>query len=128
MSAAAVDLNNTHVEGEVRLLGANIGGQLNCREGTQLINPKGTALSADGLGASSVNLSDTHVEGAARLLGANIGVQLNCSGGTELINPGGHALLADSCQVGGSLIFSLGETSVGSVNLAYAQIGTLGDN
>jgi hypothetical protein len=61
-------------------------------------------------------------------VGANIGVQLNCSGGTELINPGGHALLADSCQVGGSLIFSLGETSVGSVNLAYAQIGTLGDN
>jgi uncharacterized protein YjbI with pentapeptide repeats len=69
MSAAAVDLNNTHVEGEVRLLGANIGGQLNCREGTQLINPKGTALSADGLGASSVNLSDTHVEGGDEIRG-----------------------------------------------------------
>jgi hypothetical protein len=70
----------------------------------------------------------THVEGETRFVGANIGVQLNCSGGTQLINPGGHALNADSCQVGGSLIFSLGETSVGSVNLAYAQIGTLADN
>ena len=45
-----------------------------------------------------------------------------------LTNPGGHALMADSCQVGGSLFFALGETSVGSVNLAYAQIGTLADN
>jgi uncharacterized protein YjbI with pentapeptide repeats len=128
MSAAAVDLNNTHVEGAVRLLGANIGGQLACNVGTELLNPEGTAFNADGISASSVNLVGTHVEGETRFVGANIGVQLNCSGGTELINPGGHALLADSCQVGGSLIFSLGETSVGSVNLAYAQIGTLGDN
>jgi hypothetical protein len=45
-----------------------------------------------------------------------------------LINPGGHALMADNYQVWSSLFFALGETSVGSVNLAYAQIGTLADN
>jgi uncharacterized protein YjbI with pentapeptide repeats len=176
MSASGIFLAGTHVEGEVRLLGANFSGQLNCRAGTRLINPKRTALSADGISVSSVSLSDTHVEGAARLVGANIGGQLACDEGTELINPGGyaldaarltagdvflkgthakgevrlvganiggalvclqdaklinpdgHALLADSCQIGGGLIFSLGETSVGSVNLAYAQIGTLADN
>jgi hypothetical protein len=128
MSTSSVSLSDTHVEGEVRLLGANISGQLTCNEGTELINPGGYALNAYGTSASSVSLSDAHVEGEARFVGANIGGQLNCSGGTELINPGGHALNADSCQVGGSLFFSLGETSVGSVNLAYAQIGTLADN
>ena len=63
-----------------------------------------------------------------RFLGANIGDQLDCSGGTELINPGGHALTAEGCQVGHALHFSLREPSVASVNLAYAEIGTLADN
>jgi uncharacterized protein YjbI with pentapeptide repeats len=92
MSAGGVFLIGTQVEGEVRLLGANIGGQLNCSGGTRLINPKGTALIADYMSVSSVSLRDTHVEGAARLLGANIDGQLACQQGTELINPGGHAL------------------------------------
>ena len=78
--------------------------------------------------ASGVVLADTHIKGEVRPLGANIGIQLICSGGAVLINPGGHALMADSCQLWGSLVFALGETSVGSVNLAYVQIGTLADN
>jgi hypothetical protein len=125
ISASRVQLGASHVEGEVSFLGADIGSQLNCVEGTELINPNGTALNADSISASSVQLRAIHVKGEATFVGANIGSQLNCSGGTELINPGGHALMADSCRVGGSLFFSLGETSVGSVNLAYAQIGTL---
>ena len=39
-------LSDTQVEGEVSLLGANLSGQLGCGEGTKLINPEGTALSA----------------------------------------------------------------------------------
>jgi hypothetical protein len=128
MSASGIFLVGTHVEGEVRLLGANIGGQLNFYGGTELINPGGEALNADGASASSMNLASIHVEGQVRFVGGHIGGQLGIAGGTELINPGGHALLADSCQVGGGLVFSPGVTFVGSVNLGYAQIGTLADN
>jgi hypothetical protein len=140
MTAGDVLLIGTHAEGEMRLLGANIGGHLFCIRGAKLINSvsphalsaygisvRGNALNAEGISASGVSLADAHVEGEVRLLGANISGQLNCEG-TELINPGGNALMADSCQVGGSLFLSLGETSVGSVNLAYAQIGNLADN
>jgi len=128
ISANSVSLADTHVEGEVRLLGANIGGQLNFYGGTELINPGGEALNADGASASSMNLASIHVEGQVRFVGGHIGGQLGIAGGTELSNPGGHALLADSCQVGGGLVFSPGVTFVGSVNLGYAQIGTLADN
>jgi hypothetical protein len=44
MSASDVVLEDAHLEGEVRLLGATLSGQLGCREGTKLINPEGTAL------------------------------------------------------------------------------------
>src|SRR5215211_1455780 len=60
MSASDVFLRDTHVEGEVRLVGANLRGQLSCDEGTKLINPGGSALSADALSASDVFLRDTH--------------------------------------------------------------------
>ena len=80
MSASGVFLADTHVKGEVRLLGANISGQLNCVEGTELINPEGTALNADGISASSVVLGAIHVKGKTSFVGANIGIQLICSG------------------------------------------------
>lgn len=128
MSVSSVSLRDTHVEGTARLVGANIAGPLVCQQGAKLINRGGHALNAYGVSASSVSLNATHVEGEVRFLGANIGDQLDCSGGTELINPSGHALNAEGCQVGRVLHFSLEEPSVGSVNLAYAQIGTLADN
>jgi uncharacterized protein YjbI with pentapeptide repeats len=48
MSASVVFLENIRVEGEVRLVGANLGGEFGCREGTKLINPGGYALNAQG--------------------------------------------------------------------------------
>ena len=48
MSSSDVSLRDTHVEGEVRLLGANLGGHLSCSKGTKLINPGGYALNAEG--------------------------------------------------------------------------------
>jgi uncharacterized protein YjbI with pentapeptide repeats len=125
-SGGSLDLRRTHLR-KISLVRAEFRGLVGLSE-VYLSNPKSRALNAERMSAAAVDLNNTHVEGEVRLLGANIGGQLACNVGTELINPGGHALLADSCQVGGSLIFSLGETSVGSVNLAYAQIGTLGDN
>jgi hypothetical protein len=125
-SGASLRLTRTHLR-RISLLRADFRGIVGLSE-VSLSYPQRRALNAECTSASGVFLADTHVKGEVRLLGANISGQLNCKGGTELINPGGHALMADSCRVGGSLFFSLGETSVGSVNLAYAQIGTLADN
>jgi hypothetical protein len=130
MSASGIYLIDTHVEGEVRLAGANISGQLHCSDGTKLINPEGRALNAFSMSARDVILYDTHVEGEVRLAGANISGQLHCTNGTKLINPipGGTALEAEGCHVGSVFSFHLGEAAVGTVNLAYAQIGTLYDD
>jgi len=127
LSARGVVLEDTQVEGEVRLLGADLCGSLSCREGTRLINPKCRALNAEAMSASSVFLQHTHVKGEVRLAGAALS-HLECSKDTRLINPEGKALYAYSCQVEGLLIFELGEAAVGKVNLAYAQIGTLDDD
>ena len=73
-------------EGEVQLLHANIGGNLNC-EGGKFHNSGGKALFADGLTTQgTVSLSEGFsAEGAVRLLGANIGGDLSCEGGSFII-------------------------------------------
>jgi uncharacterized protein YjbI with pentapeptide repeats len=127
-SASNVLLGGTYVEGEVNLSSADISGQLICGEATELINPKGTALQAVSTSASNVKLYGIHFKGEVDLSSADISGGLFFSEGTKLINHGGYALKAPSCQVGGALFFQLGETAVGKVNLAYAQIGTLHDD
>lgn len=74
-------------EGEVRLLAAKIGGQLNCAGGkfhNRTNDASGAAFSCDDANVSgSVLLSDGFAaEGQVRLLGANIGGDLACAGGT----------------------------------------------
>ena len=98
LNASTMFLLNTHVEGGVRLVGANIRGPLNCI-GAHLINPKGDALTGDGLQASFVYLNNAHVEGRVRLLGAKISGNLDCIG-AHLINQEGRALSGDSLDVG----------------------------
>jgi hypothetical protein len=81
--------------GEVRLVGAHIGGQLDL-SGATLTNPDGLALFADGITV------DQHMfcgegfaaHGKVRLPSAHIGGQLNFNGAT-LTNPDGEALNAD---------------------------------
>ncbi len=70
-------------EGEVRLLGAKIGGQLNCIGGA-FRNAGGIALDGDGAEITGdVFLSGGFTaEGEVRLLGAKIGGDLACIGGT----------------------------------------------
>jgi uncharacterized protein YjbI with pentapeptide repeats len=128
MSASNVFLDDAHVEGEMSLSGAELSGQLACREGTELINPEGGALRADSMSASNVFLQDIHVEGEVSFVRANISGQLSFDEGTKLINPDGYALIAEGCKVEGALVFRLGDTAVGLVNLAYAEIGTLADD
>ncbi len=112
--------------GEVRMLGAEIGGNLECGKGT-FTNKDGNALSADRVKVTgSVFLRDGFAAtGAVRMLGAEIDGDLACSNGT-FTNKGGDALSADGIKVAGSLILRTA-TANGAITLTAAQIGTLID-
>ena len=114
---------NFSAEGEVRLLGANIGGNLDCGGG-RFNNPGKYALSTDSLTTKGdVNLGDSFsAEGMVRLIGANIGGILSCVNG-EFHNPNGTALLADGLTTKGDVYLMQGFSANGEVRLPGAKIG-----
>jgi hypothetical protein len=117
----------------VRLLGAHIGGSLDC-DGAVLRNDSGSALAADGLEVRQAvflrggfTATGADCDGAVRLLGANIRVQLDC-GGAVMRNDSGPALHADGLEVGQDVFLRGGFTATGAggdgaVRLASARIG-----
>ena len=115
--------DNFFAEGEVRLLGANIGGNLDCTDG-KFHHLGKYALVADGLATKgSVNLLDGFfAEGEVRLLGANIGGNLNCIGG-KFHNLGGNALNVDGMTTKGSVNLRSKFSAEGEVRLLGANIG-----
>lgn len=119
--------------GAVRLIGAHIGGSLNC-DGAVLTNKSGPALHADSMQADDeVVLSfgfrgeaDTEI-GAVRLFGAHIGGSLWCYDAL-LNNESGPALHADSLETGGAVLLNEGfraqaNSANGAVRLIGANIG-----
>ena len=115
-------------QGEVRLLGADIGGDLDCAGG-EFHNLGGEALNADGLKTrGTVFLAGGFsAEGEVRLLGADIGGPLACGGG-KFHNPNGFALIAERARLGGGLLWRGIKEGKGVVNLAYAKAGVLTDD
>ncbi|MFL6856887.1 MAG: hypothetical protein ACJ8EB_03145 [Allosphingosinicella sp.] len=111
-----------HASGEVRLLGANIGGNLDCRAGL-FENPSGDALSCDGSVISgSIIAAGCHAKGNVRLHAVTIGGDLDVRGGL-LETPGRHALSGDGANVSGSIYLSQGFRAVGQVRLVAAVSG-----
>jgi hypothetical protein len=106
----------------VRLLGARIGGDLECSGGA-FKNPGKNALSADRADVKGgVFLSEGfNAEGGVGLIGTQIGASLTCSGGI-LRNPGKDALTADDANVRGSVFLNDGFRAEGAVWLLGAQI------
>lgn len=75
-------LSGLHAEGEVRLYGAQIGGDL-FAPGSELKGVKGLAVDAQNLHVSGdVNLYQATATGELRLTGAQVAGDLECSGGT----------------------------------------------
>lgn len=109
--------------GEVRLVGANIGGDLVC-VGGHFSKPDGSPLNADGIQVrGGVFLRDKFkAKGEVRLIGANIGGTLECDG-AHFSNPDGDALYAEGIQVGGSVFLRNGFKAKGGVLLRGANIG-----
>jgi len=115
--------NGFSAEGEVRLVGAQIGGSLVCSAGT-FKNPGQKALTADRADVKGgVFLRDAFsAEGDVRLLGARIGGDLDCRGGT-FKNPGKNALHGDGTNVRGFVYLRDGFSAEGAVRLLGARIG-----
>ncbi|MFZ0246623.1 hypothetical protein [Candidatus Binatus sp.] len=114
--------NGFHAEGEVRLVGAAIGGNLNAEEGT-FRNPAGNSLNADGIKVSGdvfLNNGFSSV-GEVRLLGAEIGGNLDAEDGT-FKSSNEDALSADGIKVSGDVFLSKGFRSAGNVRLLGAKI------
>lgn len=116
--------------GTLRLLGANIGGQLDA-ENARITNEAGPGLAADGCQVEGIFFLDrTHIAGtgelgAVRLSGARIGSQLSCAE-TRISNSSGPGLAADGLVVEDS--FSLGNARVagtgeyGAISLHSAKV------
>jgi hypothetical protein len=109
-------------KGEVCLLGANIGGDLDCNGG-EFENPEGDALSCDCITTQgAVFLCDGFkAKGEVRLLGAKIGGNLECTGG-EFENPDRDALSGDNLTLQGGMYLRDGFKAKGGVRLIGANI------
>jgi hypothetical protein len=139
--------NGFAANGEVRLLGAQIGSGLHCDAGTFKNPPQkdatgsGKALSADGIDvkgsvflragftpSGEVRTSFTS-SGEVRLVGAQIGGNLECDAG-NFTNPpqkgvdgSGKALNADGIDVKGSVFLRAGFTPSGEVRTSFTASG-----
>ncbi len=117
--------------GAVRLLGAKIGGNLECDGGEFAgADEDGRALHCDGIDVGGgVFLRKCAVKsGAVRLPGAKIGGVLDCSGGTFAgADKDGDALVCDGIDVGGGVFLRNGFTARGAVRLLVATIETVLD-
>jgi len=117
--------NNTpfHAVGEIRLLAADIRGNLTCRGGW-FANPKGGALTCDGIKVSGDVVLDNgfFAKGEVRLLGAEIGGDLNCCGG-RFTHVEGNALNCNGIKVVGNVFLKNGFNADGAIRLVGADIG-----
>ncbi len=120
---------NFVADGAVRLLGADIAGQLNIGSATITgTDTDDNALNAERMKVGgSVFLNDGFTaNGAVRLLGADIAGQLNCGGATITgANKDGNALVADEVKVGGAVFLNDGFTATGAVHLSGARVDGL---
>jgi len=123
----AVFLRRVEAKGEVRMLGARIGGDLSCTGG-RFENASGKALFADRLEArGGVYLKKVRAKGEVRLLGARIGGDLECDGG-QFENPARKALNADGARVTGTFFWRDGSDADGALDLTAAEIGDINDD
>jgi len=116
-----VSLRDAVAKGEIRLLGATIGGNLDCSKG-QFSNEKAGALMADGVKVEgAVFLRGVKAEGEVRLPGAMIGTNLECDAG-NFHNEKKYALTADAMEVQGNVFLRKGFMAEGGINLQGVKI------
>ena len=120
------------IEGEVNLLGSELGGSLAIFNNEVVANPSArkpfAALSLDNM-RIGVDLdlgTNCQFTGQVRLVCAQVARNVNCSASTFLaseFDPNRTALTAYGCSVGGSLLLADGFRSDGIVDLSYLKVG-----
>jgi len=114
-------------EGQVRLPGAKIGGQLACSKG-QFCNKDGHAILADGLEVKGTVLLNEgfKAEGTVSMAGAKIGGFLDCTNGIfvdgEMIENSIMAIFANSLKVENLFCQGKGFRAEGEISLVRAKI------
>ena len=117
--------------GEVRLLGANIGGKLDCGGGA-FDNPKGYALNAERVKTGGHVYLNKHAheksepfiaDGRVRFANADIGGNFNCKGGQFSYRGDEPVIAAGGLRSRGAVFFSHGFSVKGNVALHVARIG-----
>jgi hypothetical protein len=127
LSARDLDLSGSTLTGPVRLLGADIAGQLDCR-GAKLTgkDKDGYALDADlmKVGAGVGLHEGFTADGAIRLGYADITGQLLCGGATLTAQDNEReALFAAGMKVSGDVFLDEGFTAAGAINLRSIDVG-----
>ena len=109
--------------GKVSLLGADIGGNLNCIGG-QFADPGNEALlvSHAKIGGGVFLSRGFSAKGAVHMIGTNVGGSLKCSGG-EFRNKDGNAINASQAKIGKDVLLDKGFLAEGEVRLLGASIG-----
>jgi hypothetical protein len=127
---AAGEITPVTAAGAIRLVGADVTGQLSCR-GAKLTgkNNQGDALSADGMKVGGDVLLDQEftAAGAIRLRSARIGGSVALRPAT-LAGSGMLALNAATAQITGELVWEPDWPVSGQVNLEGAAVGHLVDD
>jgi hypothetical protein len=116
-------------DGEVELMGAQIGGNLECSGGrfeqgltADRIKVGGDVILSTLKDAKGKVLGRFLAEGEVRLIGAQIGGELNCNGGCYK-NPADRALYAEGARVEGAVLLGDGLRADGEVDFTGARIG-----
>jgi len=115
--------NGFLVDGEVRMLGIDIQGELDASHG-KFNNARGCSLRADRarIRAAVLMHGSFFARGTLRLSDVEIGGNLECLGGF-LDTPQGDALFADGMSTNGAVLLRDGFGARGTIRLVYADIG-----
>ncbi len=126
-TAGNVHLQKVTASGEIRLLGAKLGGNLDCVGATLEAHQGGKALHADGLDTQGgVFLRDVTAKGKIRLLGAKLGGDLVCINVKPASENANVTLSCDRMRAEGT--FFLGNCRFsGPLSLAGAHVAALSD-
>ena len=114
-----------HATATVRLVGANITGELVCTYGS-FDNPDSRALDAERIVAEDVYLDDGFTaRGEVRFNDATVNRQFNATNGEFRNNRSGvYALSCNGLRCGGDVFFNEGFSAEGTVALTAAEIGS----
>ncbi|MBL4806881.1 MAG: hypothetical protein JKY31_06270 [Rhodobacteraceae bacterium] len=113
-------------DGEVQLLGAKLGGSLECTS-SKFLSASRCSLSADRLTAKgNVVLERIKAKSEVRLLGIKLDGDLDCEG-AEFLCQSDSAFVADGMKVRGMFYLRLGAKVEGSISLSGAEVGVLSD-